>query len=124
MPAAAPLAPRRTAEARVRRWGMPQAGMISLPDDELDRFIREDVPYGDLTTRGLGLSGRPAVIAFRAGGRAGGGRRDQRGQRRRLRGGRRAGPGGLGALRRAAGRCEGDHRAGGFRLKTSAEDFG
>ncbi len=66
MPAAAPLAPRRTAEARVRRWGMPQAGMISLPDDELGRFIREDVPYGDLTTRGLG-DAPPAVENCSAG---------------------------------------------------------
>ena len=41
--------------------------MMFIGDDELDRFIREDVPYGDLTTRCLGLPGQPAAIAFRAG---------------------------------------------------------
>lgn len=41
--------------------------MHYITDDELDRFIREDLPYGDLTTRSLGLSGARASIAFRAG---------------------------------------------------------
>ena len=29
-----------------------------IPDYELDRFIEEDVPYGDLTTQLLGIGGR------------------------------------------------------------------
>jgi molybdenum transport protein len=41
--------------------------MHFITDEELDRFIREDLPFGDLTTRSLGLSGRSASIAFRAG---------------------------------------------------------
>ncbi len=38
-----------------------------IPDHDLDRFLAEDVPYGDLTTRSLGLDGRRAAIHFRAG---------------------------------------------------------
>ncbi|MDA8232974.1 MAG: ModD protein [Magnetospirillum sp.] len=38
-----------------------------ITDEDLDRLIREDVPYGDLTTRSLALSGQPAEIVFRAG---------------------------------------------------------
>lgn len=40
--------------------------MHFITDDELDRFIREDLPYGDLTTRSLGLSDASLTIEFRA----------------------------------------------------------
>ena len=35
-----------------------------LPDGEIDRFIDEDVPYGDLTTSLLGIGERPGTIVF------------------------------------------------------------
>lgn len=38
-----------------------------ITDQELDRFILDDAPYGDLTTRSLGLGAGPARILFRAG---------------------------------------------------------
>lgn len=38
----------------------------SLPDDELWRLIREDAPYGDLTTHSLGIGERKATISFSA----------------------------------------------------------
>lgn len=40
--------------------------MLYIPDDEIDRLIKEDVPYGDLTSRSLGLGPGPARIDFRA----------------------------------------------------------
>jgi molybdenum transport protein len=42
--------------------------VIVIPDAELDRFLAEDLPHGDLTTRSLELGGRPARMDFRAGG--------------------------------------------------------
>ena len=36
-----------------------------LPDERLLAMLREDVPYGDLTTRGLGISERRGVAVFR-----------------------------------------------------------
>ncbi|MEO3471289.1 ModD protein [Roseomonas sp. CAU 1739] len=36
-----------------------------LPDDRLLAMLREDVPYGDLTTRGLGIAERPGEAVFR-----------------------------------------------------------
>lgn len=36
----------------------------SLTDEELERLIREDVPYFDLTTQILGIGGRPGRITF------------------------------------------------------------
>lgn len=36
-----------------------------IPDDRLAAMLREDVPYGDLTTRGLAIGDRPAVAVFR-----------------------------------------------------------
>ena len=42
--------------------------MMRIADAELDRFLDDDVPYGDLTTRSLGLGPRSAAMAFRAGG--------------------------------------------------------
>jgi len=41
--------------------------MHLITDADLDRFLAEDVPYGDLTTRALGLSGVAADMVFRAG---------------------------------------------------------
>ena len=41
--------------------------MTLISDAELERFLQDDVPYGDLTTRSLGLSTQPAQIHFRAG---------------------------------------------------------
>jgi molybdenum transport protein len=35
-----------------------------LPDSDIDRFIEEDVPYGDLTTHLLGIGERPGRIIF------------------------------------------------------------
>jgi len=35
-----------------------------LPDDEIDRFLREDCPYGDLTTILLGIADAPGRIVF------------------------------------------------------------
>lgn len=49
---------------------MLQTGRLAvfyITDTEIDRFLQEDLPYGDLTTRSLGISHRPAAIAFRAG---------------------------------------------------------
>lgn len=41
--------------------------MIRITDEELDRFLHDDVPHGDLTTRSLGLGGQPVSMVFRAG---------------------------------------------------------
>lgn len=35
-----------------------------LPDGEIERFIDEDLPYGDLTTHLLGIGDRPGRIVF------------------------------------------------------------
>ena len=35
-----------------------------IPDYELDRFIEEDVPYGDLTTQLLGIGGRRGEMVY------------------------------------------------------------
>jgi molybdenum transport protein len=35
-----------------------------LPDGEIERFIDEDLPYGDLTTHLLGIGHQPGVITF------------------------------------------------------------
>lgn len=40
--------------------------MMTIPDDELRRWLAEDVPYGDLTTRTLGIGGRQGSIRFEA----------------------------------------------------------
>lgn len=40
--------------------------MIALDDATLLHFLKEDAPYGDLTTRSLGLSGSAARMSFRA----------------------------------------------------------
>jgi molybdenum transport protein len=37
-----------------------------LPDDELLRWLREDAPYGDLTTRALGIASNPGRLSFAA----------------------------------------------------------
>jgi molybdenum transport protein len=42
--------------------------MIQVTDAELDRFLHDDVPHGDLTTRSLGLGSAPTAMVFRAGG--------------------------------------------------------
>lgn len=38
--------------------------LTQLPDTEIERFIEEDLPYGDLTTHLLGIGGRRGVITF------------------------------------------------------------
>jgi molybdenum transport protein len=38
--------------------------MSCLPDSDLERFIEEDVPYGDLTTHLLGIGDRHGSISF------------------------------------------------------------
>lgn len=38
--------------------------LYQLPDHEIDRFIEEDVPYGDLTTSLLGIGRERGSIAF------------------------------------------------------------
>ncbi len=40
--------------------------MIPISEAEIDHLIAEDVGYGDLTTRALGISGRPGRISFAA----------------------------------------------------------
>jgi molybdenum transport protein len=40
--------------------------MLALTTDELDTLLREDSPYGDLTTEALGISGRAGTIRFAA----------------------------------------------------------
>jgi molybdenum transport protein len=38
--------------------------MFHVPDSEIDRFIEEDAPYGDLTTHLLGIDGKPGKMSF------------------------------------------------------------
>ena len=38
--------------------------MANLSDSDIERFIEEDLPYGDLTTHLLGIGGRPGRITF------------------------------------------------------------
>ncbi len=38
--------------------------LYQLPDPDIERFIEEDVPYGDLTTTLLGIGGEPGTITF------------------------------------------------------------
>jgi molybdenum transport protein len=38
--------------------------IVCLPDSELERYIEEDVPYGDLTTHLLGIGTSPGRIVF------------------------------------------------------------
>ncbi|PAW78179.1 MAG: ModD protein [Verrucomicrobia bacterium Tous-C9LFEB] len=38
--------------------------MFTIGDDTLERWLREDAPYGDLTTATLGLRGQPGRIRF------------------------------------------------------------
>jgi len=38
--------------------------MLALTTDQLESLLREDAPYGDLTTEALGISGRTATIRF------------------------------------------------------------
>src|SRR5262245_11792921 len=40
--------------------------MLTIPDDELRRWLAEDVPYGDLTTHALGFGKRAGRIRFEA----------------------------------------------------------
>lgn len=37
-----------------------------IHDDLIERLLHEDVPYGDLTTESMGISGVPGVMEFRA----------------------------------------------------------
>lgn len=37
-----------------------------ITDSDLDRYLAEDVPYGDLTTHALGIGTQPGVMVFRA----------------------------------------------------------
>ena len=38
--------------------------MIPIAEAEIDRLIAEDVAFGDLTTRAIGIAGRPGHISF------------------------------------------------------------
>lgn len=38
--------------------------LYQLPDPDIERFIEEDAPYGDLTTSLLGIGGKPGTITF------------------------------------------------------------
>lgn len=40
--------------------------MMIIADAELDRFLAEDVPYGDLTTQLLGIGAQAGTMVFRA----------------------------------------------------------
>jgi molybdenum transport protein len=35
-----------------------------IPDSEIERFIEEDIPYGDLTTHLLGIGCKPGGIVY------------------------------------------------------------
>ncbi len=37
-------------------------GFFHVPDSEIDAFLLEDVPYGDLTTAVLGIAAEPGRI--------------------------------------------------------------
>jgi molybdenum transport protein len=41
--------------------------MLRLTDAEIDRFISEDLPYGDLSTHALGIGPLPGIMTMRAG---------------------------------------------------------
>jgi molybdenum transport protein len=43
---------------------MPTPISHPLPDEEIDRFVREDCPYGDLTTVLLEIGSKPGRIVF------------------------------------------------------------
>ena len=45
--------------------GAPRPTTYCLPDEEIDRFLKEDCPYGDLTTILLQIGARPGRITFR-----------------------------------------------------------
>src|ERR1035437_7205103 len=38
--------------------------ITNIPDSEIERFIEEDIPYGDLTTHLLGIGNRSGRIIF------------------------------------------------------------
>jgi molybdenum transport protein len=40
--------------------------VIPIPEADIDRLIAEDVAFGDLTTRTLGITGQPGQISFTA----------------------------------------------------------
>ncbi|MBK1634386.1 ModD protein [Rhodovulum adriaticum] len=40
--------------------------MLPLDDDTLLRLLKEDIPYGDLTTRSLGIGAMPGLLTMRA----------------------------------------------------------
>lgn len=40
-------------------------GFFHVPDSEIDAFLLEDVPYGDLTTAVLGIAAEPGRITYR-----------------------------------------------------------
>ena len=40
--------------------------MPLIPDSEIDRWLAEDVPFGDLTTHALGIGERPGRMVFEA----------------------------------------------------------
>jgi molybdenum transport protein len=104
--------------------------MPLIPDTEIDRWLAEDVPFGDLTTHALGIGERPGRMAFEAReamvvaaseeaarllvrGRLHGERTAS--ERLRDRSGRSA-AGGRRTGRRPAGRLEGGANADGIRL--------
>ena len=41
-------------------------GAAAIGDAELDRWLHEDVPHGDLTTEGIGIGAAPAHVVFAA----------------------------------------------------------
>lgn len=43
---------------------MSSASLAYIPDEDLERFILEDCPYGDLTTHLLGIGDEPGRILF------------------------------------------------------------
>jgi molybdenum transport protein len=44
--------------------GLPQPATYRLMDEEIDRFLREDCPFGDLTTILLEIGAKPGRITF------------------------------------------------------------
>src|SRR5262249_327375 len=66
---AAPTIGRRAADGNVAHNTYRRSGsieMLTIPDDELRRWLAEDVPYGDLTTHALGFGDRPGRVRFEA----------------------------------------------------------
>ena len=48
----------------LKAWQTERGPMLALTTDDLERLLREDAPYGDLTTEALGIAGRNGTLRF------------------------------------------------------------